>query len=55
MPLVQGAGPEGAGESAAATGFQSETLRADDFEASYRQRKQRLLDIIEPAMGKSCC
>jgi len=55
MALVQGAGPEGAGESAGATGFQSETLRADDFEASYRQRKQRLLEIIEPAMGKSCC
>ena len=30
----------------------SETLRADDFEAFYQQRKQRLLDIIEQAMGK---
>jgi hypothetical protein len=55
MALVQGAGPEGAGESAAATGFQSETLRTDDFEACYWRRKQRLLYIIEPAMGKSCC
>jgi hypothetical protein len=30
----------------------SEALRADDFEAFYRQRKQRLLHIIEQAMGK---
>lgn len=30
----------------------SEALRADDFEAFYGQRKQRLLDIIEQAMGK---
>lgn len=30
----------------------AETLRADDFEAFYQQRKRRLLEIIEKAMGK---
>jgi len=30
----------------------SETLRTDDFEAFYQQRKQRLLEIIEQAMAK---
>ncbi|KXS38105.1 MAG: hypothetical protein AWU55_1764 [Halomonadaceae bacterium T82-2] len=28
------------------------TLRADDFDAFYQQRKRRLLEIIEKAMGK---
>lgn len=30
----------------------AETLRADDFDAFYQQRKRRLLEIIEKAMGK---
>jgi hypothetical protein len=30
----------------------SAPLRADDFDAFYRQRKQRLLEIIEKAIGK---
>jgi len=30
----------------------SETLRADDFDAFYQQRRARLLQIIEKAMGK---
>ncbi|PRY69869.1 GmrSD restriction endonuclease domain-containing protein [Halomonas ventosae] len=30
----------------------AETLRADDFDAFYQQRKRRLLETIEKAMGK---
>ena len=30
----------------------AETLRTDDFDAFYQQRKRRLLEIIEKAMGK---
>jgi hypothetical protein len=30
----------------------TDALRADDFEAFYQQRKRRLLEIIEKAMGK---
>lgn len=30
----------------------AETLRADDFDTFYQQRKRRLLEIIEGAMGK---
>ncbi|MFC2991633.1 GmrSD restriction endonuclease domain-containing protein [Halomonas tibetensis] len=30
----------------------TEALRADDFDAFYQQRKRRLLEIIEKAMGK---
>lgn len=31
----------------------AETLRTDDFDAFYQQRKNRLLEIIEKAMGKA--
>jgi hypothetical protein len=32
--------------------IRTEALRADDFDAFFQQRKLRLLEIIEKAMGK---